>query len=157
MHLNWKWFQIAVRSTRARTAVVYPRRKNFLCQNQKIHPSLGSDAKGMWWFSGCLTPVWIPQSWHVWAERSRKGLRSTKKTVSCSSGMRDIKILNNMPKATCHALFGHSTDWPQNSASFSLRSASRVALPILRLLTTWILEDLGASGMPNSSYIAQTP
>ena len=50
-----------------------------------------------------------------------------------------------------HAPSRHSTDWPPNSASFSLGSALQVTWPILRPLSTHILEDMGVYRVPHWS------
>ena len=115
---------------RARTTLVYYRRNLFLCQNMKIHHILRPEPKGMWWFCGCLTPVRLSQSWGSWAERWREGIRSANLIGSCSSGMTRSKILTHSPKTTCQAPSDLSTDWPPNSASFSLGSTSKV---------TWVI------------------
>ena len=110
--------------------VRYYRRKKKLCQNMKIHHILRPEPKGMWWFCGCLTPVRLSQSWGSWAERWREGIRSANLMGSCSSGMTRSKILTHSPKTTCQAPSDLSTDWPPNSASFSLGSTSKV---------TWVI------------------
>ena len=91
------------------------------------------------------------QSWGVRAERSREGLRSAHLLGSCASGMAGSKILTHMPKTTGHAPSGHKTEWPPNSASFSLGSASKVTWPILRLLSTHISKRERASRVPHWS------
>ena len=131
--------------------ISYPRTKFFLGQNMKIHAYLGPVAIRMCWFFGCFTTEKNFQSWGVRAARSWEGLRSADLLGSCSSGMARSKILTYMPKTIGHAPSGHSTDWPPNSASFSLGSASKVTCPILRLLSTHILKRERALRVPHWS------
>ena len=150
----WLWFWSAILWSVPRTAhtmFVYPRTKIFFGQNMKIHVYLGPVLQGMCWFFCCFTTEKKFQSWGVRAERSREGLRSAHLLGSCASGMAGGKILTHLPKTTGHAPSGHKTEWPPNSASFSLGSASKVTWWILRLLSTHILEQQGASRVPHWS------
>ena len=131
--------------------ISYPRTQIFFGQNMKIHVYLGPVAIRMCWFLCCFTTEKKFQSWGVRAERSREGLRSAHLLGSCASGMAGGKILTHLPKTTGHAPSGHKTEWPPNSASFSLGSASKVTWWILRLLSTHILEQQGASRVPHWS------
>ena len=150
----WLWFWSAILWSVPRTAhtmFVYPRTKKFFGQNMKIHVYLGPVLQGMCWFFCCFTTEKKFQSWGVWAERSRERLRSAHLLGSCTSGMAGSKILTHMPKTTGHAPSGHKTEWPPNSASFSLGSASKVTWPILRLLSTHISKRERASRVPHWS------
>ena len=131
--------------------ISYPRTKIFFGQNMKIHVYLGPVLQGMCWFFCCFTTEKKFQSWGVGAERSREGLRSAHLLGSCASGMAGGKILTHLPKTTGHAPSGHKTEWPPNSASFSLGSASKVTWPILRLLSTHISKREEALRVPHWS------
>ena len=150
-YLTWVSTEVNTCAHNARTIFVYPRTKFFFCQNMKIHEYLGSVYQGMCRFFHCFTIEKKFQSWGVWAERSWEGLRPANLMGSCSSGMAPSKNLTHMPNTRGHAPSGHSTEWPPNSASFSLGSASKVTWPFSRLLSTHISEDLGASRLPHWS------
>ena len=151
MRIGYGRCQRVPRTHSGEFVISYPRTQIFFGQNMKIHVYLGPVLQGMCWFFCCFTTEKKFQSWGVRAERSREGLRSAHLLGSCASGMAGGKILTHLPKTTGHAPSGHKTEWPPNSASFSLGSASKVTWWILRLLSTHILEQQGASRVPHWS------